>query len=187
MKLYIDLYSRLLLVLVVSIFIIDYSTRKQILNNYLANQLLYVLLIVASASLVYNAFSLHYYLPFLGHTFFPAKIVPYNGLETLNNPKNIKLDKMPPNSKVIYWAASTLNTNIYDPIKAYGDYENSGSTITDKNGNAIAKIACPSQYYVGKGLKKNLLPKHIHYRYELPEYKGMYSKVYTKNLKQDCE
>ena len=45
-------------------------------------------------------------------------------------------------------------------------------------------LSCPTEYYVRNNKK---IKKHIHYRYELPEYKALFSEVKTQFIEQECQ
>ena len=83
--------------------------------------------------------------------------------------KNFELEiiiKAGEGQKVIYWASNKKldtekNGEISDWQKAYGDYENSGVSIIEKDGTAKLYIKCPRKYYVMYG---KIIPKHVHYR-----------------------
>jgi hypothetical protein len=120
-----------------------------------------------------------FFLPFLGECVFP--IVQDDNKISSDHLQKILLTDLPPNTRVIYWAAKESNTIFPNPWDAYNS--NSYSTISNNDGESHIEIPCPSQYLFSKfGLYNRLLPKHIHYRYELPKYKGMFSKIFTKNV-----
>jgi hypothetical protein len=100
----------------------------------------------------------------------------------------MRITNLPPNVNFIYWAAKSSNTSFDNPWDAYGNYSNSGITKSDNQGIAEIKLACPAEYTVEKfGVIKKKLQRHIHYRFELPNQYGMYSKVYNKVLDENCE
>lgn len=135
---------------------------------------------IIGMSALYFIFDRDYYLPFLSKTVFP--------LPSLASKKDantsVTLKNLPPNTIVVYWAANKSNSTIENPWKAYDEYQNSGIAVTNAQGTASIDIECPAVYKVSKfGMNKNL-KKHIHFRYELPKYKGMFSRVFTKYI--DC-
>ena len=130
---------------------------------------------------LYFAFNRDFYLPFLGPTVIPVTLA----AKKVDNLTNVQLTNLPPNTKVIYWATISTKDTIGDPITAYKDYTNSGMSISSSNGDLTVQIECPSKYNVSKfKVFTKTLPKHIHYRYELAEYPGMFSKVFTQIV--DC-
>lgn len=192
-KPYVDLYSRILLILAAILFVLNYMqiTNMGYSNKYNINALLSkILVFLFIMSILYNLLRRDYYLPFLGYSVFPIKSTEPNYKNNFIKTK-FKINGLPPNAKVIYWAAAPSDsTSAYsDPFVAYGSYENSGIVVSNDQGTAIAQLECPSEYYVpSKFIKKGrLLKKHFHYRYELPEYKGMFSKVFTQDLSDECK
>lgn len=176
---YFQIFSKLLILLIV----INYGYAKMynddlmdyiIMNRTVSN--IFNIGIIALA--LYYLFNRDFFLPFLG----PA-VIPVTRVENqLDNMINVNLTNLPPNTNVIYWASQKSEGTFDDPITAYKDYSNSGIAISDEKGNANIKIVCPSPYYVNKfGIKKKLLNRHVHYRYELKD-KGIYSSVYTQNI-----
>ncbi len=128
-----------------------------------------------------------FYLPFLGECAIP---VPEShstiDSSTMKRSKMISLTvDVPPKTKVVYWAANDSKLNavgVLSPQQAYGDFQNSGMVVSDQNGTAVLKIASPASYSVGSIFGKREIPKHVHYRYELPEFRGMFSRVFTKYI-----
>lgn len=197
-KPYIDLYSRFYIILAAILFVLNYLQVTNLVyskQNDLGNIVLKLFVFIFIISILYNMFQMDYYLPFLGYTVLPInqKSTNSNTTSTLIKTKatKVKISGLPPNVKVVYWAASSsdLDGTYTDPFTAYGSYENAGIIESDDQGNAIAELECPSQYYVPSKIKlyKRLLPRHIHYRHELKEYKGMFSKVFTQDLNENCE
>jgi len=121
-----------------------------------------IVYILIGLSALYVMFDRDTYLPFLGRTIVPCDIL------TDKNPANanldISIDKVRPNSKIIFWAAEPKNQNddkILNYIQAYGDFSNAGIATSDNNGVVRFKIRLPQKYKVP--LKGTLEP-HIHYR-----------------------
>ena len=184
------IYVELLLKLLIIIGSLNYLTSsvvninifKKITENH---YILRFISILIGLSGLYFAFNRDFYLPFLGPTVIPVTLA----TKKVDNLINVQLKNLPPNTKVIYWAAISTNVStndpIGDPITAYKDYTNSGMAISSSNGDLTVQIECPSKYNVSKfKVFTKTLPKHIHYRYELPEYPGMFSKVFTQIV--DC-
>ena len=180
------IYTELLLKLLLVIGSFNYLTsstinvnifRKITENHYV---LRFIGLLIGLAGL-YFAFNRDFYLPFLGPTVIPATLA----VKRVDNLTNVQLKNLPPNTKVIYWAAKSTNDVIGDPITAYKDYTNSGMAISSSNGDLTIQIECPSKYKISKfNIFTKTLPKHVHYRYELSSYPGMFSKVFTRMV--DC-
>ena len=179
---YFGIVSRLLILLIV----INYGYAKMynddlmdyIITNKTISNVFNIVIIGLS---LYYLFNRDFFLPFLG----PAVIPVAKVQSQLDNMINVNLNNLPPNTTVIYWASEKLtgSDTFSDPITAYKDYSNSGIATSDDKGNVTIKIVCPAPYYVNKfGIRSKLLGRHVHYRYELPEYKGIYSSVHTKNI-----
>lgn len=139
--------------------------------------------LLIGVSALFFIFNRDYYLPFLGHAVIP--IGPKKPSEKLNK---IRLSNLPPKTTVIAWGSQNSN-KIYDnPFDAYGSYANTDIVQTNDKGEVIVELPCPSEYYVNKfGIMKQKLDRHIHYRYELPKYKGLFSRIYTKYLDAKCQ
>lgn len=149
---------------------------KVIKNDYVNR----VIGFIIGMSALYFIFDRDYYLPFLSKTVFPLPSLDKKKGNTIN----VTLKNLPRNTLVVYWASKKGNGVVENPWKAYDNYQNSGVTVTNSTGVASIEIECPSNYKVSKfGMNKEL-KKHIHFRYELPEYKGLFSRVYTKYI--DC-
>jgi uncharacterized membrane protein YuzA (DUF378 family) len=140
-------------------------------NSYNISKVIYIMVGIAAVLLAIRRDT---YLPFLGEAVMPnpkSDFTPEGELISKN------IYNLPPNTKVVYWAAQSANKIINNPYDAYGDYSNHGVTTSDNNGNAILKVRAPAQYRVGM---KGKLPKHIHYRYWTQN--GMASRLYTTNI-----
>ena len=143
------------------------------LTGPLVSQLVYVVFIAIS---LYVAYDREFYLPFLGDSVFP------NGL-LVPNVTPIHADtavevKVPPSTKVIYWAAEPCNEKSSNLMAwdAYGEYTNSGVSTANEDGIALLSVrGPPSSYFVPH--KETKLKSHIHYRYQVG--KGMLSKIFT--------
>jgi len=122
------------------------------------------------------------YLPFLGEMALPALVlqdtVPHGNVV-------LALDKLPPNSKVIFWAAKEGDPghgSMTGPGAAYDKSLNGGVATANEEGIAHVTISCPQQYKVSRlGIDK-VLPRHIHFRFELPWKPGMFSSVQTLEI-----
>jgi hypothetical protein len=141
-----------------------------------------ILAFLIGLSAAYFIFDRDFYLPFLGKC-----VIPIGTQRETKNLKPVVLKNLPPNTNVIFWAAKGGKDISANPFDAYGDYANSGIAKTNGKGEVIVEIACPVEYNVSKfGLINKTLKRHIHYRYELPKYRGMFSKVHTKYLQNEC-
>jgi hypothetical protein len=176
---YILLFAKILLIL--GAFAYSYSKifDKDLFsfNQTFAN----IITVLILGSVIYHVLQRDYYLPFLGPTVIPVPSQT-DGLVT-GQLVEVSLSDMPANTRVLFWAAkSNLDGPWSNPIDAYRGYNNSGLAKTDDQGNVTIKINCPSDYKISKfGFDKNL-EKHVHYRYELPKYPGMFSSVKTKYI-----
>jgi uncharacterized membrane protein YuzA (DUF378 family) len=114
------------------------------------------------------------YLPFLGQTVIPCM---------LQTKKQEKTDtkitvKVPPKTKVIYWAALPGMKETNDPYTNYGDYSNSGIAESNEKGEAVLEVNSPSRYTVSWfGIMDKVLEPHIHYRF--CKENGMMSRIET--------
>jgi uncharacterized membrane protein YuzA (DUF378 family) len=141
--------------------------------------------ILIGLSALYFMFNRDYYLPFLGET-----VIPVSNTNTQSNttPTSsianssmtpITLSGLPPNTRIMYWAAQKSDDVFDNPIKAYSTYANMGITNTDRKGGVSFSINCPAEYKVPKFGFSTKLKKHVHYRYELPGKPGMFSRIHT--------
>lgn len=126
----------------------------------------------------YYLFNLQFYLPFLDEGYFPLKIQQTENQLQIGKIA-VELKNLPANTIVLYWAAKENKDSFLNPLDAYSQTENVGVSKTDIKGTVQLKVDCPGSYFVKSSRQ---LPKHIHYRYELSEFPGMYSQVYTKNV-----
>lgn len=102
------------------------------------------------------------YLPFLGRAAFPmtaivSELVPKNADTTIT----IEVPSGKPGDRIIYWGARPNQRVMRDPWSAYGNWENTGVAVVDKNGFATLRFHCPGRYNVSWG---KTLVKHLHYR-----------------------
>jgi uncharacterized membrane protein YuzA (DUF378 family) len=178
-------YARILLIIGgLNYLYMGIVSNKGFLFLDLPKNVLNTLYILIGISALYLFMNRDYYLPFLGETVLPT-ITPIN-----NNNKNVittTIKKLPPKSKIIYWAAKSDKDTplIEDPYLAYADYTNSGVSFANENGEVEIKYECPVQYKVGKF--KKTLPRHIHYRYMNPKFPGFLSPVKTLYLNGQCK
>ena len=117
-----------------------------------------------------------FFLPFLGDTVFPngllaAHVTP-NGADVMASAV------VPPNTKVVYWAAEPCYENCEVPVMAwdaYKTYTNSGVATSDEQGIVRFMVRGPQAYNVP--YKDHTLKPHVHYRYM--KHNGMFSKIFT--------
>ena len=124
--------------------------------------------IIFALSAVYIMLQRKTFLPFLDVT-----IAPLNRFLKETKQKDFELEVVvnaKGSEKVLYWASNkdtvkdknNLNKKETDDhTKAYGNFENSGISIVDKDGKAKLYIKCPKKYYV---MYNKILPQHLHYR-----------------------
>jgi hypothetical protein len=135
-------------------------------NNEIIEKSIYIIILLA---IIYVMLHRKTYLPFLD-----VAVVPLVKLLPESKQKNFELEiiiNVGIGQKVIYWASNKKGTNeneskngkeeLSDWQKAYGDYENSGVSVIEKDGTAKLYIKCPRKYYVMYG---KIIPKHVHYR-----------------------
>lgn len=182
-KITMEMFGRLMMIIGGLNYIIIFVTGENVIKYKIA-------MVIIGVAALYFAFDRDYYLPFLGKTAFPVQHEPnLMKLHKSEFKKQIKITGVPPNVNVVYWAAGKGESEkVFSNYKeAYGNYENSGNVMSDKDGEAILEIVCPAKYKVNKyGMIEEELEKHVHYRYEIPEYKGMYSQVYTRYVNKEC-
>lgn len=121
-----------------------------------------------------------YYLPFLGDTVFPNGLLAGN--VSPNNANAAVRVVVPPNTKVVYWAAEPCDTGCDPDIMAwdaYKGYSNSGVSTSDGDGNVTLQVRGLPQGYAVPYKDAKLKP-HVHYRYL--KHDGMFSKVITAHF-----
>lgn len=119
---------------------------------------IYIIVGIAALSIM---FSRDTYLPFLGATIAPCSV-----LQNRQPPGATKQVKVivPPNTKVLYWAAEPANEALKLELswkEAYQKYENAGVATSNGEGVAILKVREPQGYNVPFYGKLN---PHVHYR-----------------------
>jgi uncharacterized membrane protein YuzA (DUF378 family) len=146
---------------------------KRILPSSSAQNVIYLLVGLSALFLMFNR---NFYLPFLDQAVLPKSFINKNK-EPYNATFSVDI-KVPPNSRVIYWASEPSDKKDQIVSVAYGDFQNSGITSANKNGVATLILRKPSSYVVKKALFKKHLKPHVHYRYTLAN--GIMSEVFTK-------
>ena len=174
---HIELWFHMIFIILVLLFAFLYSL--VLLNDPKIYTIFKLIAIIVLIAVIYLGSNRNIYLPFLGYTimppsFFNKEITPQGATDTLT----IKLNDIPNDTKIIYWAAiSSDKDKIHpNPYLAYGDYSNAGVT-TVKDNQAILYFHCPDKYNVGTF--KKTLNKHIHYRLMKPN-NPILSPVYTQ-------
>lgn len=182
-SIYISLLFRILLVLGGFNYLLVVVLGKDYIQSIPNEIVSKVVMFAIGLSAAWFMFERNYYLPFLGKCVIPV-------VQQENNIKRslkVNISGLPPNVNVLYWAAKETKTPFTGYQDAYGDYSNSGLAQTTKDGNVTLDLVCPGQYSVSKfGMFHSQLPRHVHYRYELPGQTGMFSQVYTYNIKDEC-
>lgn len=153
------------------------------LFSFIQNPLIIrIISILIGVSALYFLFNRDYYLPFLGHA-----IIPIGPVKPTENLTKIKLTGLPPNTIIMAWGAKDNNKIFDNPYDAYGDYANTDIKQSNERGEVFVELPCPSEYYVSKLGMQSKLDRHIHYRYQYPKYKGLFSPVRTKYLGVKCQ
>lgn len=168
--------------IIISIGLFNYLTSGFFKLNFMGNRILQIIVGVVG---LYFIIQRDYYLPFLGETVVPLGNIPLtvSTLQTFNQKTtNIQLKDLPRNVKVLYWAAESDGKSTQNWMDAYNNYSNSGIVMSNSVGQANIQIKCPSQYTVSN----KTLPRHLHYRYELPSKNGILSRVFTYVLQNEC-
>lgn len=187
-SLYIDIIAKFFLIISgLSMFFLNVMNIDLLKPIQMNNYIKYILGLLIGFSTFKLMFDRNFYLPFLGKCVFPSNVNNNLPPVTLDKKTDVKLTKLPPNTTIIYWATKKNNTIFDDYKEAYKQSSNVGYAKSDNNGEVIIKLDCPSQYKVpvfGIPRLQKTLYKHVHYRYLIPEFEGMYSKVYTQKI--DC-
>lgn len=181
----INIFSRVLIILGSLNYLLKVTTDINIFKQLCDPMVVKIIKLLIGLSGLLLLFDRNYYLPFLGETVMPLVIKRDTKNKKLTK---IKLTELPPNTTVVAWAAKGSTKTFGDPFKAYDDYSNSVIAKSDKNGVAIVELECPARYNVNKfGIMPEKLARHIHYRYQLPDRKGLFSQAFTKELNDKCQ
>jgi hypothetical protein len=176
---YLELFARLLLVVGALNYFFSSAINVNVLSRIPYNKFIGILIGLAGLYFVFNR---DYYLPFLGKS-----VIPIGPKKPTENLKKIKLSGLPPNTTVLSWGSKESSGDFDNYMSAYGDYANTDISKTNDKGEIIVELPCPSAYHVSKFGMDKKLERHIHFRYELPKYKGMFSRIYTKYLDKNCQ
>lgn len=135
-----------------------------------------ILAIVAIIAAVYVAMQRSSFLPFLGATAFPHRVLKLDAeADTKKSIRiSVPLPEAPADALVVYWAASSSEVPYPTPGVAYMNTDNVGVTKT-KDGMAVFALDCPAEYMV-RGSK---VSRHVHYRVQLRTGSGMFGPVQT--------
>lgn len=169
--------------LVAKIFLIigglDYFSENFFNYKILNKSISYIIAFFVGISALVLMFNRDFYLPFLGKCAFPKQV--NNTSVNLSKKTTVVLEGLPPNVNVVYWAGKPGDSPVLTYIQAYKGSYNSGSLKSDDKGQLSITLDCPPDYSVPVF---GMIKRHVHYRYELPEYIDVYSKVYTKIVEQ---
>lgn len=118
------------------------------------------LYLMISIAIVISILRRNKYLPFLQNTVYPCTSL------TIKTPEDASisrtLDKLHPNSNIIYWVSESVNDkNVSNPWDIYDRFSNSGVTISDENGYATVNVRPPKPFQTSTGF---VLDNHIYYR-----------------------
>jgi len=141
------------------------------INNLLGFQITGVVYFLTAISIIFLASKKHTWLPFLGQTVLPSKLI--NETNNMGD-TSIKI-QVTPNTKVAFWSSLPSKDHNIMVDKAYSDYSNSGVVRSDNNGFAVLTFNKGTGYVVPNG---RFIKPHIHYR-ELTEDSAMIGPVKT--------
>ena len=119
-------------------------------------------LVAISAILLIVFSSRDTFLPFLGKSAVPCCVMNKTITFDPSDESMVQVEaKVRPNCKVIYWSTSNEAAVVDSPQSAYQDYENSGTAMSDSEGNVTFTLKnAPTSYKTGF---KTQAP-HVHYR-----------------------
>ena len=174
-SLYIDIYSKKLLILgslnflIMGLFNVNLI---KLIGDKISNILTFLIYILIGAAGLYHFNRRDFYLSFLDKSVYPCGSL----MEKKPNEANMKKKiKTKPNINIIYWASEYNDTIFEDPYLAYNKYSNTGVVKSDSDGNAVLEFRKPQGYKVP--YKNKILKPHIHYRECF--YDGMVDSVKT--------
>lgn len=119
------------------------------------------------------------YLPFLGETLVPAGALAPRTPQGANDQVSLRTK---PGATVLYWTTEpdpTQGKDLRSWDEAYGDYQNAGVAVADKDGNAILRYRGPPQPY--RVPMKGRLEAHVHFR--VCSANGLMGRVQTMFLR----
>jgi len=174
-SLYIDIYSKKILILGALNFLImglfNVNLIK-LIGDKISNILTFLIYILIGIAGLYHFNRRDFYLSFLDKSVYPC------GSLVEKKPENAtikKVIKTKPNINVIYWASEYGDNIFEDPYIAYDKYANTGVVKSDNQGNALLEFRQPQGYNVP--YKNKTLQPHVHYRECF--YEGMLDSVKT--------
>ncbi len=135
------------------------------------SRVIYIVVGVAALAIAFNRDT---YLPFLGETVMPCGAIQERTPPGASTQISVNV---PPNSKILYWAAEPATEHLKTiPTwkEAYLGFENAGVTTSDSNGVATFKVRNPQPYSVPW---KGRIESHIHFR--ICQGNGFLSRVKT--------
>jgi hypothetical protein len=171
-----------LLLIVINYTLTSYCNKYDIFNYINNNKFKKVILTLLSIYSLYLLLNRNTYLPFLGETVLPSKLLcnnqTNNNIINNNNLIHLKINTDKNTEKIIWWAADSDNPNVVidNPKDAYKKYNNSGVSLV-YDGVSEVVLLCPKSYIAGG----RELPKHLHYR---ESKKDILGDVKTINI--DC-
>ena len=180
----IEMYARGILILSSLFYALKVFVNESTMVYYTGDQSLKLLYAIFAFTGVFFVTNRDFYLPFLGPTAFPLGLLSPHIMPNDAHTR-VNATKLPPNTKVIYWASepcentNTCNTKItnIDPFTAYNGFSNAGIAMSDQHGNATFIVRDPQQYHVNKSFMSKTLQPHIHYRYVQND--KLLSKIFT--------
>lgn len=180
---YLHFYTMpILLLIIINYTTSSYNNKYDIFNLINNSYFKKITLTLLSLYALYLLFDKNTYLPFLGQTVLPSKLLCNNlnndNIINNNNLIHLKIKTDNDTEKIIWWAADSDNPNIIidNPKDAYKKYNNSGVSLVN---NRLAEVVllCPKSYIAGG----RELPKHLHYRESKKDILGD-----VKTIKIDC-
>jgi len=120
-----------------------------------------------------------FFSPYMGETYFPCNSLP--DVYPPNATWSITIQKISPNTKVVFWAAEPTDSIWKDSRMAYSNYSNYGIATSDSKGNAILRLRKPASYYEYNGFYKKEKVAHVNYRI-CKKAVGFLSEVKTVNI-----
>lgn len=163
---YLHFYTMpLLLIMVINYTLSSYNNKYDVFYYLNNKNIKKIILSLISLYALYLLFDIKTYLPFLGETVLPSKLLcdnkNDNNIINNNNLIHLKIKTDMDTEKIIWWAADKEDNRkvINNPKEAYKNYNNSGISLVN-NGYSEVVLLCPKSYTAGG----RELPKHLHYR-----------------------